>query len=184
MRRDQVTQWLRSNHWADWTRSAITGDASARSYERLRHQDGRTAILMNAPPEVSGSQSAFITLAQHLIQSGVAAPEIYAWDDSLGLMVLEDLGTVDFAQYLVLHPEDEKSLYSAALEVLSHIQEVPAPVGLQTLAPDIAVEMVSLAFDWAAPNAETALRQATESELQRLLESIDHKEKVLSLRDF
>lgn len=184
MRDNQVTNWLQSTRWADWGRSPITGDASARSYERLVHQDGRTAILMNAPPEISGSQSAFVTLARHLRQSGVAAPEVYDWDDALGLMVLEDLGAVDFAQHLVTHPEDEKRLYSAAVEVLSHVQEARPPDGLQTLTPDIGVEMVSLAFDWAAPDTETEMKHAIQGELHRLLESIDQTEKALSLRDF
>lgn len=184
MRDYQITRWLLSNHWADWNRSPITGDASMRSYERLTHEDGRTAILMNAPPEVSGSQSTFVALARHLRQSGVAAPDVYDWDDTLGLMVLEDLGSVDFARHLATRPEDEIALYSAAVEVLSHVQEAPPPDGLQTLTPDIGVEMVSLAFDWAASDTNPDNRRAIETELRRLLDSIDQTEKALSLRDF
>ena len=184
MRKDQETNWLQSTRWADWARSPITADASARSYERLAHPDGRTAIFMNAPPDISGSQSAFVTLAQHLRQSGVAAPEVYDWDDALGLMVLEDLGAVDFTRHLATYPEDEETLYSAAVEVLSHVQAAPAPRGLQTLTPDIGADMVSLAFDWAAPDLYPDIRHAIQAELHRLFESIDREPKTLSLRDF
>lgn len=184
MQRDQDTKWLKSNNWADWTRHPITGDASARSYERLVHPDGRTAILMKAPKEPSGSQSAFVALARHLRQSGAAAPEVYAWNDSLGLMVLEDLGAVDFAKHLVARPEDERALYSAAVEILCHVQQARPPRGLKTLTPDIGVEMVSLTFDWAAPDINPDTRQAIKTELHRLLETVDQTEKALCLRDF
>lgn len=184
MRSTEVSHWLESTSWADWHRSPITGDASARSYERLRHPDGRTAILMNAPPANCGSQSAFVTIARHLRQSGVAAPEVYIWDDVLGVMVLEDLGSIDFANHLNAYPADEPALYSAAVAVLAKVQAAHPPEGLKTLTPDTGVEMISLAFDWAAPDTESSIRQDIETELHRLLQSIDSVEKALSLRDF
>lgn len=106
----------------------MTGDASERRYERLINQNGKSVILMDAPPETCGSQSRFVDIAVHLKSLNLLAPEVLERDDKKGLLILSDLGQHNFAQHLRATPKDETKLYSAAVNVLRSLQSTPPPV--------------------------------------------------------
>lgn len=184
IRTDVVSKWLARSDWTNWTRSAITGDASSRGYERLIGPKGRTAILMNAPPEICGSQKRFVEMAAYLRGINLAAPKILEWDEEAGLMVLEDLGEIDFAQYLQSNPKDELHLYEHAVDVVLALQSRRPPEGLTVMTPTLGAEMIDLAFEWAAPDTSTALRDDIKGKLKDLLTTVDDQAGVLSLRDF
>ena len=162
----------------------MTGDASARQYERLTSTNAQSVILMNAPPETCGSQKRFVEIAEHLRALGLAAPQILDWDETLGLMILEDLGGTDFAMHLSQHPDEELASYEAAIEALKTIAENPPPAGLQHMTPDVGVEMIDLAFEWAAPNTSAELATNIHDELRILLSFVSPNPQTLSLRDF
>ncbi len=184
MRETALAEWLSQTEWENWNRHAITGDASSRRYERLIDGTGQSVILMDAPVETCGSQRAFVTIAKHLCSLGLAAPEVLEWSDSLGLMVLSDLGDVDFAQHLKLNPSDEPLLYRHAVDVLRTLQSSPAPAGLPVMTPDVGVEMLELAFDWATIDCSNDLRAEIEGEMYQLLKQVDPTPSALSLRDY
>lgn len=109
-----IRAFLDGAHWRNARRVPIVGDASAKAFERVT-QNGRTAILMNAPkksgsqqvesppPEESrsydsvahraGTVGPFIAIDAELRRRGVHAPEIFATDIGAGLVLLEDLGS-------------------------------------------------------------------------------------------
>ncbi len=184
MRDDDIADWLSTRSWSDWIRTPIAGDASARRYERLIGPDQTSVILMDAPPEVCGTQKSFVTMAQHLTRLGLCAPEILAWDEPLGLLVLTDLGTTDFAKHLRTTPSDERMLYEHAVDVLRVLHSAPPPSDLIRMTPDVGTGMSDLAFDWAAKDQSADLRRAIEAELHRLLAEVDPAPGALSLRDF
>ena len=184
MRSSIVTEWLAGTEWRTWQRTAMTGDASARRYERLTDQSGQSVILMDAPPEFCGSQSAFVQIAQHIRDLGLAAPQVLDWDDALGLMILEDLGTTDFAKHLRSDPSDERMLYEQAVEMLLVLQSAPPPKTLTSMTPDIGANMIDIAFDWAATDQSPDLRAGVKSTVKDLLTQVDPTPSVLSLRDF
>lgn len=184
MRSEVVTDWLGTQGMGAWDRAPITGDASARRYERLTGTDGKTVILMDAPPDTCGSQSVFVTIARYLRTAGLCAPEVLAHDDTLGLMVLSDLGRTDFATHLTARPDDEAKLYSSAVEILRQLANVPPIDGLTIMTPHVAAQMLSPAFDWACADPSTALRSEIEAETQSLFASVDPAPATLSLRDF
>ncbi|WP_375279544.1 aminoglycoside phosphotransferase family protein [Pseudooctadecabacter sp.] len=184
MRSEQVADWLDRQEWGAWNRAAITGDASARRYERLTGPNGSTVIFMDAPPDTCGSQSLFVTIARHLRAAGLCAPEVLAHDDTLGLLVLGDLGQTDFASHLKAQPSDEAALYSAAVDVLLRLADVSAIDGLTTMTPQVAAQMLGPAFDWACKDPSAALRSEIEDELQSLFAKVDPAPSTLSLRDF
>ena len=184
MRSVVVTEWLAQTEWATWHRTAMTGDASARRYERLSHPLGAQAILMDAPPDTCGSQDRFVQIANHLTSIGLSAPLILAWDESLGLMVLEDLGASDFALHLRAEPNDEISLYEAAVDVLLHLGASNAPTGLPIMTPDIGSDMIDIAFDWAAQDKSVQLVNDIKASMTGLLRSVSPNPTTLSLRDF
>ncbi|MGJ8611474.1 MAG: aminoglycoside phosphotransferase family protein [Octadecabacter sp.] len=162
----------------------MTGDASSRRYERLTHPDGQSVILMDAPPASCGSQSQFVDIASHLTSIGLAAPEVLDWDDANGVMIISDLGHIDFAKHLRGTPQDESSLYHAAVDVLSALQSDPPPAGLTDMTPDVGADMISLAFEWAAADQSTDLSENITSHIRSLLKQVNTTTRVLSLRDF
>ena len=184
MQNDHATDWLNGTDWAQWRRDPMTGDASARRYERLHGPNGNTVILMDASPETCGSQAAFVDIAAHLRALGLCAPQVLAWDDARGLMILQDLGQTDFARHLRASPQDETLLYTAAVDVLRALQSAPAPAALTRMTPDVGADMIDLAFEWAARDTSTDLSDQIKDLLRNLLQQVDPNPSVLSLRDF
>lgn len=184
MRSDVLSDWLARSDWAKWGRRAMTGDASARRYERLSGPNGNSVILMDAPPDVCGSQKAFVDIARHLSNLGLAAPMVLEWDETLGLMILEDLGEVTFAMHLLRAHKDESALYSAAVDVLIAMQSAPPPNGLTVMTSNVAAGMVDIAFEWAAKDKSLNLASEIKSTITMLMEQIDPSPSTLSLRDF
>ncbi|HEY8615066.1 N-acetylmuramate/N-acetylglucosamine kinase AmgK [Phenylobacterium sp.] len=151
-REAQKAEFLRQAGLAGVQRIPLSGDASTRSYERLRGPDGRALILMDQPPALessvcppgatpqerlalgynaasrlaAGSVAAFVATATWLRGRGLSAPEIVAHDVDAGLCVLEDLGDGLFAT-LVADGQDELPLYEAAVDVQVALQAVTPP---------------------------------------------------------
>lgn len=182
-RENQLANWIAQTQWADWARHPMTGDASARRYERLTSGPA-SVILMDAPPSVCGSQALFVTIADHLRGCGLAAPEVLEWDDDIGLMVLQDLGHTDFATHLRSNPHDEPLLYSKAIDVISALKSSPLPHNLNRMTPNVGADMIDLAFKWAATDPSEDLAVQIKDVLRQLLQEIDPEPSCLSLRDF
>ncbi len=146
MRRSEaLARLLRDTGFAGAERAPLAGDASTRRYERLvlRH---RRAILMDAPPSSESAPcppgatppngarmgwnatsrlaasrvEAFVAVAAHLRDLGLAAPEIYGADLDAGYAVIEDLGDDLYARVLA-DGGDEIALYQEAARVLAHV---------------------------------------------------------------
>lgn len=162
----------------------MTGDASARRYERLLNGINESVILMDAPPETCGSQLRFVEIAAHLENIGLAAPRILAWDEALGLMVLEDLGQQDFSSHLRHTPEDERQLYEAAVDVLLALGASNAPTNLTVMTPTVGSDMIDIAFEWAASDKSASLASEIKCEIEALLAEVSPFPATLSLRDF
>lgn len=166
---------LARSGWQGARLSHLQGDASTRSYHRLRKEDGDTAVLMDAPPRtdrtpVRGGRTysaiahiaedirPFVALARALAERGVSAPNILALDLDHGLAVLEDLGSEG-----VVGPEGPvPECYAAAVEMLAGLharslpERLPVEPGLDHLIPPFdlpALEIeASLLLDWYLPH--------------------------------
>jgi aminoglycoside/choline kinase family phosphotransferase len=67
-----------------------SADASFRRYLRVRGSRG-DLIVMDAPPQLEDCR-AFVQVAGMLLQAGLNAPRVLAWDPAQGFMLLSDLG--------------------------------------------------------------------------------------------
>lgn len=130
--------FLEAAGWGSARREHVQGDASTRSYERLR-MDGTTAILMNAPrrpeaPARSGRSynqiagiaedvTSFVALALGLIERGFSAPNVLAMDLDSGFLLLEDLGEEKIVD--ANGPVAER--YSAAIDLLAALHSMTLP---------------------------------------------------------
>lgn len=141
--------FLAAAGWGAAARRPLAGDASARRYERLTRPDGARAILMILP-EGEGP-GAFPRIARHLAARGLSAPAILAEAD--GFLLLEDLGDDLLARRIAAAPEEEASLYAAAVDLLPRLQAAPAPEGLTRLDPPRLGALTAPLFEWYAPDA-------------------------------
>ena len=112
---------------AGWGHAAIVplaGDASFRRYFRV--VDGaRRAVLMDAPPPHEDPRP-FISIAEHLVTQGFAAPAILARDLEQGLVLIEDFGDLRVKEHLDDVPADEEGVYRRAVELLADLHRMPA----------------------------------------------------------
>lgn len=152
LRSEQIRAFLAAAGWGEAARQPLGQDASTRRYERLSHPDGRTAILMDAPPvedepcppdadeetrramgwnastRLAASRvDAFVALAGELRRRGLSTPDILAHSSAFGLALIEDLGERREFARLIEAGASETDLYRAAGETLAHLHTQPAP---------------------------------------------------------
>ena len=148
-RQTAAQEFLGACGWGAAQRAYLSGDASDRSYDRL-WQNGKTAVLMDAPPGKGDDPADFIRIADYLRGIGLSAPAIYARDLAQGFLLIEDLGDDLFARLLQVDPAREVALYSAAAGVLRHLHRHPPPAGLPDLSAADWAEAAAFAYDWYA----------------------------------
>jgi len=119
-----VEAFLAAAGWGDAAIEPMTGDASFRRYFRIRRGD-QSAMLMDAPPPHEDPQP-FLRAAKWLDANGLHAPRILAEDAARGLVLLEDFGEVRMREYLDEWPGDEVEVYTAAVDALIELRNLPA----------------------------------------------------------
>ena len=134
--------FLHQNGWGAASAAPLAGDASTRSYVRLKNGAER-ALLMDAPPGAEAAAcppsaspeerralgynalarlagpnlNAFTAMSAALRRLGLSAPEVYAADPASGLALIEDLGD-DLYSRAINAGADEEALYAAAIDAL------------------------------------------------------------------
>jgi N-acetylmuramate 1-kinase len=119
-----VDTFLASAGWAKAEIEPLVADASFRRYFRIR-KDQRSAMLMDAPPPKE-DPGPFLRAAKWLDSNGMRAPHILAEDAARGLVLLEDFGDVRMRDYLDQWPADERTIYTAAVDALVRLHQLPA----------------------------------------------------------
>jgi tRNA threonylcarbamoyl adenosine modification protein YjeE len=198
--------------WGEAQRDFMQGDASSRAYERLSHQDGRSAVLMISPPRPDGpairqgkpysaiahlaeTVDAFVAMDRGLASLGYSTPEILAQDLATGLLLIEDLGSEGVLDAEGPMPER----YEAAARLLADLHRhtlpaiLPVAEGRDHVVPDydraaLAIE-TELILEWYAPHvAGVTLPAVTQAEFariwNRLFDEILAAPTTWTLRDF
>jgi len=119
-RRTALERWLASHLRSKFgdDRFGLTPaseDASFRRYFRARGPDGRTLIVMDAPPDREDCRP-FVRVARMLREAGLNAPEVFAQDLSQGFLLLSDLGTRTYLHEL--DAQNAAQLFGDATEAL------------------------------------------------------------------
>jgi len=103
-----------------------SSDASFRRYFRVDAVSG-CRIIMDAPPEKENCRP-FVQVAALMHEAGLNAPEILAWDEEQGFMLLTDLGAKTMMQCIDReHPAANLDLYLQAVEALITWQKASRP---------------------------------------------------------
>jgi aminoglycoside/choline kinase family phosphotransferase len=146
-----MTAFLEASGWGGVMPVPLAGDASFRSYYRLR-RGSNNAIVMDAPAPQE-DVGPFVAVADMLRGFGFSAPEVLAEDRAEGFLLIEDFGDDTYTR-LLQRGADEAVLYSLAIETLAALQQAVAADGAPDLPPyDEArlLDEAALLVDWYLP---------------------------------
>jgi hypothetical protein len=129
-----------------------SADASFRRYLRIGCVCPPTAegslIIMDAPPAQENC-GPFVKVAQLMAQAGLNVPRVLEWDEALGFMLLDDLGTQTMID--VLDPADPSAsqpLYLRAVDALIAWQMASQPAVLPVYDQALLARELALFPDW------------------------------------
>lgn len=130
---DGAAAFVADAGWGGAKIEPLPGDASFRRYFRVEGARG-PAMLMHSPAPHEDPQP-FLRAARWLEHNGLRAPAILAEDLAQGLILIEDFGTVRMREYLDAWPQDEDTVYRAAVEALVRLHRLPpGPFPLYSMA--------------------------------------------------
>lgn len=181
-RKALAAQFLIGCGWGNAAQSHLAGDASNRSYLRLKRH-AETAVLMDAPPDKGEDVRPFVAVTNHLLDMGLSAPRILAQNSEHGFLLIEDLGDALFARLIHEHPDIERELYCAAVDVLVQLHQRPAPAGLLDYGPAKMAEFLSPVFEWYCPTPPDEVAAIT-AEMEAVLTQYCQAAPVMALRDY
>lgn len=129
-----------------------SADASFRRYFRIDTTSGASRIVVDAPPEHENCKP-FVQVARLLADAGCTVPEILAWNEPQGFMLLSDVGRNTVLQHLGRlpgHPNAATALpfQRAALTQLLRFQLASQPGVLPTYDDAVMRREVDLFADW------------------------------------
>jgi N-acetylmuramate 1-kinase len=125
-----------------------SADASFRRYLRIDTQQGLSRIIMDAPPDKEDCKP-FVKMAKLLTSAGLLAPEVLAWDEAQGFMLLTDLGAQTMMeQILPEQPQANLPRYMQAVDALLQLQTASKPGVLPPYDAALLQRELSLFPDW------------------------------------
>lgn len=157
-----------------------SADASFRRYLRIDTLEGGSRIIMDAPPDKEDCRP-FVKIAGLLQAAGLRAPEILAWDEAQGFMLLPDLGAQTMMQRI--HQGDTErtpqrgelthDLYLGAVDALIAWQLASRPDVLPAYDEALLSRELSLFPDWyVAKHRGQTLSQKEQLQLDALFAQI------------
>ncbi|OGA68722.1 MAG: aminoglycoside phosphotransferase [Betaproteobacteria bacterium RIFCSPLOWO2_12_FULL_65_14] len=145
-RRAALEGWLSDRlHGARFALTPASEDASFRRYFRARLDDGRSFVVMDAPPDKEDCRP-FLHVARLLRAAGVHAPEVHAQDLAQGLLLLSDLGERTYLA--VIDDSNAPALFADATEALIRWQLATQEGGLPPYDEALLRREMRLFPDW------------------------------------
>ncbi len=126
-----------------------SADASFRRYLRVdTATPGLARIVMDAPPDKEDSRP-FVKVAALMREAGVTAPDVLAWDEPQGFMLLDDLGHQTMLDRIDRdHAEANRPRYEQAIEALIRWQLASKPDVLPPYDEALLQRELQLFPDW------------------------------------
>lgn len=171
-RLQQIEVWLKNLHpEQSFQLAPASADASFRRYFRATFADGRTLIVMDAPPEHEDCDP-FIHVAKLLEQAGVNAPKVLAQDLERGFLLLTDLGGTTYLA--VLNQDNATPLYRDACKALVKIQLASKQGELPDYDEALLTREMQLFPDWyIAKHLGVTLSPAQQAVLQQTFDTLN-----------
>ena len=126
-----------------------SADASFRRYFRVDRAEGAgSCIIMDAPPALENC-APFVNVARLMQAAGLNVPEVLAWDEPQGFMLLSDLGSKTMMEVIDRdHPEANTTLYGQAVDALIAWQLASRPGVLPPYDDALLRRELALFPDW------------------------------------
>ena len=147
------TRWLdgvaRRHGLAPASLRPASADASFRRYLRIDMDNGAgSLIIMDAPPAKEDCRP-FVKVAQLMAQAGLNVPRVLEWEEALGFMLLDDLGTQTMIEAIAPgDPGSNQPLYLRAVDALIAWQAASRPGVLPAYDQALLARELALFPDW------------------------------------
>lgn len=150
-----------------------SADASFRRYLRLDRADGGSLIVMDAPPDKENCRP-FVQVQGLMAAAGLHVPQILAWDEAGGFMLLSDLGTETVIERLdPERPQDAQAWYRQAVDTLLDWQKASRPGVLPPYDDALLRRELALFPDWyLAKHRAVALSDAQQATLAKAFDLV------------
>jgi aminoglycoside/choline kinase family phosphotransferase len=150
-----------------------SADASFRRYLRLDTQSGASLVVMDAPPEKEDCRP-FVHVQALLHAAGLRVPQILAWDEAHGFMLLTDLGVQTAIERLdARDPQAAHAWYVQAVDLLIDWQRASRPGALPAYDDALLRRELQLFPDWyIARHRGVTLSDAQQQTLARMFDAI------------
>ena len=147
-------------------------DAGFRRYFRLDSVHG-SRIVMDAPPDKENCEP-FVRIAALMAKAGLRVPEVLAWDEAAGFMLLSDLGAQTMLDVLQCDtPQDPTPLFHQAIDALITLQLASQPGVLPVYDAAVLQRELALFPDWyIARHLGLSLDARQEKALREVFEKI------------
>ena len=125
-----------------------SADASFRRYLRIDTATGASRIVMDAPPDKENCKP-FVQVQGLMAAAGLNVPQILAFDEPTGFMLLSDLGHQTVIERLNPEkPQDAYAWYQQATDVLLQWQKASHPGVLPAYDEPLLRRELALFPDW------------------------------------
>ena len=150
-----------------------SADASFRRYLRIDTATGASRIVMDAPPDKENCKP-FVQVQGLMAAAGLNVPQILAFDEPTGFMLLSDLGHQTVIERLNPEkPQDAYAWYQQATDVLLQWQKASTPGVLPAYDEPLLRRELALFPDWyLAEHRAIALDDKQQATLQSALDAI------------
>jgi aminoglycoside/choline kinase family phosphotransferase len=173
VRRDAAQAWVarelsRELRGAPFTLTPASADASFRRYWRATLADGRTYVVMDAPPDREDCRP-FVRVARMLHQAGVNAPQVLAQDLTQGFLLLTDLGTRTYLEEL--NENNAAPLVADATDALLRWQLATRPGELPPYDEALLRRELNLFPEWyVGRHLKKTLSEAQTASLEKIFQ--------------
>ncbi len=125
-----------------------SADASFRRYLRIDTAQGTPRIIMDAPPDKEDCKP-FVKIARLFADAGLLTPQVLAWDEAQGFVLLTDLGLQTMMEQIDRdHPDANLPRYMQATDALLQLQTASRPGVLPPYDAALLQRELSLFPDW------------------------------------
>lgn len=150
-----------------------SADASFRRYLRIDTATGASRIVMDAPPDKENCKP-FVQVQGLMAAAGLNVPQILAFDEPTGFMLLSDLGHQTVIERLNPDkPQDAYAWYQQATDVLLDWQKASTPGVLPAYDEALLRRELALFPDWyLAKHRAVTLDDQQQATLQSAFDAI------------
>ena len=165
-----------------------SADASFRRYFRIDSAQS-TRIIMDAPPDQEDSRQ-FVKVAQLMHEAGLRVPQVLAWDQANGFMLLGDLGPQTMMQAMDQHhPQANQGWYLQAVDALIAWQLASRPGVLPAYDETLLRRELELFPEWylirhRSVNIDADTRRTLDEAFARIIDNNLAWPSVYVHRDF